>query len=57
MEEHNLYQNIGCHSQEARNEQTRYSDSKMYMVPKAAQLYEENEYEELQISTAPSKKN
>ena len=58
MEDHNPYENVGSLKQGARNEhvQRGYTDSKMYMVPNAAQYDEDNEYEELQISTDPSKK-
>ena len=56
MEDHNLYEIVGSLKQGARYVKRGYSDSKMYMVPNAAQYDEDNEYEDLQISTAPSKK-
>ena len=59
MEDRSPYENVGTHSlnpQRVRNMKRGTSDNKMYMVPNAAQLDEENEYEELQISTAPISK-
>lgn len=53
MEERNPYEIVGSHNQGARNEQRGYSKSKLYMVPNAAQYDDENQYEELQISTLP----
>ena len=51
----NVYKIVGSRNQQgARNEQqTRYCDSKMYMVPNAAMFDDESQYEELQISTRP----
>ena len=50
-----MYEIVGsCNQQGARNEQqTRYCDSKMYMVPNSATFDDESQYEELQISTRP----
>ena len=54
--EHNIYYEIvGNHNQGATYQQQRhYYDSKIYMVPNAAQFDDESQYEELQISTLPS---
>ena len=61
MEDRSPYENVGLHSlnpQRVRNMKRGNSDStsKMYMVPNAAQLDKKNEYQELQISTAPISK-
>ena len=50
-----MYETVQSRNQQgARNEQQiRYCDSKMYMVPNAAMLDDESQYEELQISTRP----
>ena len=57
MEERNVYETVGSRNQQgARNEheqQTRYCDGKIYMVPNAAMFDDESQYEELQISTCP----
>ena len=55
--EHNIlyYEIVGNHDRGATYQQQRhYYDSKMYMVPNAAQFDDENQYEEFQISTLPS---
>ena len=50
-----MYETVESRNQQgARNEQqTRYCDSKMYMVPNAAMFDDESQYKELQISTYP----
>ena len=56
MEDSNLYETVATHNQGASYERRGGNDGKMYMVPNTARLDEENQYEELQIGTAPSKK-
>ena len=54
MDECNLYEIVGSHNQGARNEQQRcYYDSNMYVMPNSAQFDDEDQYDELQISTLP----